>query len=129
MKHRFIRIFAMPRRLWKRLLPESKPGARIAAPPWSLAIARRDQSHSLTVGEVYQWAIAGYVPRRYAGMITIFRSHDTTLPEQPDLGWRAVARDVDVHVIPGEHFTSITRHVRSLGEHFERALRSSDLAT
>jgi amino acid adenylation domain-containing protein len=126
-KQRLIRIYSTFRRLLRRLVPES-PRERIGA-PLSFVVTGLAESPAESLEEVYQRAVAGYLPRRYAGKIIVFRSHDAALGEQPDLGWGAVAREVDVHPIAGDHFTSITRHVRSLGERLQDVLRSRDLAT
>jgi thioesterase domain-containing protein len=116
------------RRYLRRPLSGAKPAEHIAA-SLSSAIAGKVHTPSESLDIVYYRAVAGYVPRRYAGAITVFRSHDAALGEQPDLGWRAVAREVDVHAIAGDHFTSITRHVCSLGESLRDVLTSGDLAT
>jgi thioesterase domain-containing protein len=109
---------------WRRELSESKAGERIAAPPMSPRVTGPVQTHPERIEMVYYRAIAGYVPRRYAGRITIFRAQHPTSAGQHDLGWRAVAREVDVHVIPGDHFTFITRHVRILGEQLSACVQS-----
>jgi len=76
--------------------------------------------------EAYGRAMAGYIPRRYDGRIALFNAHGDS-SEPTDLGWRAVAREVEVHVIPGDHLTFITRHVRVLGEHLSACLQKVDL--
>jgi hypothetical protein len=59
--------------------------------------------------------VAAYVPGPYDGRVTVFRAA-ANRRRRRDLGWSRVARDVEVHVIPGTHLTFITRHVAMLGE-------------
>jgi amino acid adenylation domain-containing protein len=72
--------------------------------------------------EIYHRAIVGYVPRRYAGPITLFCSGDGRMREL-GLKWRAVAPKLEVYLIPGDHDTYITRHVQVLGEHLSACLQ------
>jgi amino acid adenylation domain-containing protein len=67
---------------------------------------------------------ASYVPRRYPGRVTILQSGDD-LPEtaDPSRGWNGLADAVEVHVIPGRHFTSITTYVLDAADHLRRCLR------
>jgi thioesterase domain-containing protein len=75
---------------------------------------QREAQRRAELGHIYARAIAWYLPRRYPGTVTVFRT-DSTRAHSADLGWRRVADRVDVYDVPGDHLTSITRHVQSLG--------------
>ena len=57
----------------------------------------------------YRRVSTGYVAYPYNGRITLIRArehrHST---DDPTLGWRHVASDIDLHVIPGNHATCLT---------------------
>jgi amino acid adenylation domain-containing protein len=87
--------------------------------PGSVNVDSRDRFE-----ESYRLALAGYVPRRYSGAITLFRSGP--YQRRPaDLGWRVVAPRVEIYDIPGEHLTSITRHVDVLGARVRACLEKA----
>lgn len=69
--------------------------------------------------------MAGYVPRRYRGRITLFLGGEPTGGRAPDRGWGAVADEVEVHIMPGDHTTFLTRHVQVLGERLRACLESA----
>jgi hypothetical protein len=69
----------------------------------------------------YRLAMAGYVPGRYRGPITIFRSE--TYFGRPDLGWGTVASRIDVQHIPSDYSTMFTRHVQIVGERLRACLQ------
>jgi thioesterase domain-containing protein len=64
----------------------------------------------------YLQAMGSYIPRRYAGALTLVVAEDAARQRGPDLVWRTVAPDVRIHVTPGDHLTCITRHAAALGE-------------
>jgi len=74
--------------------------------------------------EAYRRAVAGYVPKPYAGRITLFRSGEDP-GTQDDLGWRRVTREVEIHVVPGRHSTSITQHVHVVAEELRACLSNA----
>jgi len=85
-----------------RLRQRSRPNAVSSHPP-NLP-ASRDEWTSEKVNEHYRRLVYGYVPRPYAGRITVFRARDEKrLTDDPTLGWLRLAEDVDSHVIPGDH--------------------------
>jgi thioesterase domain-containing protein len=74
--------------------------------------------------EIYDRAVAAYVPGVYSGRVILFRSNsDEGLPR--DLWWGLVAAGVEIHDIPGDHATSITRHIQILGEELRACLQNS----
>jgi thioesterase domain-containing protein/acyl carrier protein len=68
----------------------------------------------------YLQAIGSYIPRRYAGAVTLVvakdAGKDAAQQGRSDLMWRTVAPNVRIHVTPGDHLTCITRHAAALGE-------------
>ncbi|MBI2525900.1 MAG: amino acid adenylation domain-containing protein [Candidatus Rokubacteria bacterium] len=67
-----------------------------------------------TAIDLYHRAVERYLPRRYPGRITVLRAAETD-PGRPDLGWASLADEVEIHVVPGDHLTSITRHAGAVG--------------
>jgi len=57
-----------------------------------------------------------YIPREYGGRVTLFWPDEAEPepPGDPSMGWKRVAREVEVHPIAGRHLTCITRHADSL---------------
>jgi amino acid adenylation domain-containing protein len=73
--------------------------------------------------EAYGRATASYVRRRYAGRLVVLAPSER--PDGPgDLGWRRLAADLEVHVVPGAHLTMLTGHTQEVGERLRRCLRS-----
>ena len=64
--------------------------------------------------ERYRTAVRRYVPKRFPGRIAVLRSA-SAIDARPDLGWQAVAAQVETHSIPGGHLGSLTRHVAATG--------------
>jgi thioesterase domain-containing protein/acyl carrier protein len=64
---------------------------------------RRD-GRRLVLGQLYQ-SVREYSPESYSGRVTLFRA--TTRPLfralSPDLGWSQVAKNVEIHKVPGDH--------------------------
>lgn len=73
----------------------------------------------------YRRLIGGYVPYPYPGRITLIlaaeRSHPT---DDPTLGWSRVASEVDLHVVPGDHDTCISKFLDVIAEHLKSSLNS-----
>jgi hypothetical protein len=70
---------------------------------------------------IYDWIAAGYMPHSYPGKITFFWTEEE--PRRQD-GWRKLIenKEVDVHIIPGNHITSRTEHLPVLAEHLHSCL-------
>ena len=84
---------------------DGQPGD--SEPPRALEGQRR------YVRDAYTRAIAGYVPRPYRGEITVFLAEDdpAELPTDATWGWSKVSRAVEVHTVPGDHLTCLTKHI------------------
>jgi len=80
----------------------------------------------------YRWVISGYTPGPYPGRVTYFHSGGeagegrggaaTDWRYLAAADWRRVAEEVDVHAVPGEHLTSMTRHVGALASELRACL-------
>ncbi len=72
--------------------------------------------------KLFYMAINGYTPRSYSGQVKLLRVSGVPegLPKKyiDDLtmGWREVAPKVDVHLLPGDHLTCVTTHVKVVAE-------------
>jgi amino acid adenylation domain-containing protein len=75
----------------------------------------------------YHNAIEDYVPKPYAGRVVLFRTNhlEDRVPGDRGAGWQYVCGDVEVHDIPGDHNTCITRHVEELAAKMRASLRVS----
>ena len=71
----------------------------------------------------YRQAIATYVPRPFAGPVTLVVAEDGG-DARPDLKWRAVAPNVRIHVTPGDHVTCVSRHAVAVGEFLAECLEA-----
>jgi acyl-CoA synthetase (AMP-forming)/AMP-acid ligase II/thioesterase domain-containing protein len=76
--------------------------------------------------DAYEPIVDAYVPRRYPGPILVVVSYDgyARLTDDPALGWRHVAREVDVRRVPGDHLTVVTTHVDALAACLDEWLAS-----
>jgi amino acid adenylation domain-containing protein len=72
----------------------------------------------------YHSVIDAYVPDSYDGPVVFFRSHamQSRAPSDPTAGWGKVAKDVEVHWLPGDHLTCLSEHLETLAEHLARCL-------
>ncbi|HYM70183.1 MAG TPA: AMP-binding protein [bacterium] len=100
-------------RLRRRLLRQGDPPADTNPDP---------RRRNLT--QLYRRAIVGYLPRRYAGKVTLLLSEDEEYRALP-ARWRALASEVEVHAIPGTHLSSITQHVGVFAERMGICLRNA----
>jgi len=99
---------AWPRDLGARHVPGRRLGRAVLAP--EIVPRRRD------VDGLYQWASAGYRPRRYPGQVVLCLARDEVAVQRDDLakGWRKAAPWIAVHTIPGTHLMSVTTHAHAL---------------
>lgn len=119
----------------RRLVPPLHHGVRrLAQPSWrdrafgalvrlralmpGIDVLRRDS------GAIYDWMTARYVLRPYDGKVTLLRADEELGSSAVDLtaGWGALAREVEVHRIPGTHVTMRTEHVNTLATFVEACL-------
>ncbi len=69
------------------------------------------------VAGLYEWARAGYTPHQYPGRVALFWARDELVGaySDPTMGWRKVAKQVELHVVPGAHLSCITTYASDLG--------------
>jgi thioesterase domain-containing protein len=72
----------------------------------------------------YRRVIAAYDPAPYAGRLAVLRS-ETMKDLRPSLGWSAISKEVELHSIPGDHFTSITRNIATTAARLRACLDSA----
>jgi amino acid adenylation domain-containing protein len=76
-----------------------------------------------SIRDVYLKIDGEYFPGPYAGRVTLFwPSEDPEMPQEAADAWREVAREVELHVIPGTHTMGLAKNVRLLAEELERCL-------
>ncbi|HYP28695.1 MAG TPA: amino acid adenylation domain-containing protein [Blastocatellia bacterium] len=76
------------------------------------------------ITDAYHRIMEAYVPQFYGGKVTLFwpGEADPEPPGDPTMGWGRVAREVEVHAIPGRHLTCITRHADALAARLKLCL-------
>jgi thioesterase domain-containing protein len=80
----------------------------------------------------YHRMIHAYVPRPYAGCLTILRARDEKHPtDDPALGWRTLAQKVNARTIPGNHHGCVylAENLPVLAEHFKSCLDASSTSS
>lgn len=71
----------------------------------------------------YRRLTQGHVAYPYRGRITLIRATEhRDAQDDPALGWRHVASEVDLHVVPGDHATCVTKFLDIVAEHFKSSL-------
>jgi len=81
----------------------------------------------LAVRHAYSRAARRYFPQGYAGRVALFRAEEFPT-RRPDLGWSDLLPKLEVVVVPGDHYTCITRHVTAFGARLDDVLRRTDIA-
>src|SRR6185295_2772925 len=76
----------------------------------------------------YRRAIAAYDPAPYPGRLAVLRS-ETMKDLRPSLGWSAIGKEVELHTIPGDHFTSITSNIATTAARLRACLDAALLTT
>jgi len=130
------------RRLLKRWeeVPPGERNRRLLAKVGRQAarLVRRNGSDTATIAravpadrreamrDAFMRAAEEYVPLPYPGRVTLFwPEHDPASPEAAMEGWKQVADDVDLHVVPGDHLTYSTRHMAEFGARLRDCLRAT----
>jgi len=121
---------ATARRLTNRLVS----GVLVSEKPWvadPLQPSPIDDDVMLT----YRRAVASYVRRSYSGRVALFWPDEVPIntlgcsPLQwesapdPSIGWRTVVPDIEIHQLPGDYTTSITRHVHILANRLKTSVQ------
>jgi amino acid adenylation domain-containing protein len=77
---------------------------------------------------VNESALVGHRSRFYHGRVVLFNAaeQDPALVQDPFYGWRTLARNMDLHVIPGNHDTILMEpHVAVLARQLEKSLHEA----
>jgi thioesterase domain-containing protein len=93
---------------------DRRGGARILAPQDRLSDAQLRYSRAMDL----------YAGGPYAGHLVVVRARKLA-DARPDLGWARFAASTEVHVLPGDHVTLITRHVGELAQVVRAAIGRS----
>jgi amino acid adenylation domain-containing protein len=72
----------------------------------------------------YRRVIAAYDPAPYPGRLAVLRS-ETMKDLRPSLGWSGIGKQVELHAIPGDHFTSITSNIATTAARLRACLDSA----
>jgi hypothetical protein len=72
--------------------------------------------------------MTSYVPRRYAGRVTLFWPDESPFEptDDPTWGWRDVAAQTEVHTVMGGHLTCITRHASETAQVLKRCIDAAE---
>ena len=71
-----------------------------------------------------------YVPQNYPNRITLFRAAEQSDATKQDLtlGWSALARDIQLHQVPGNHLSLLKQpHVQTLAQQLKQCLSTPGL--
>jgi oxalate---CoA ligase len=68
--------------------------------------------------------MARYVPETYTGPVHHIWGKDDVplLPNDPSMGWKSIASQLNLYVIPGDHFTVVTREYKRVAQIMRHAL-------
>jgi thioesterase domain-containing protein/acyl carrier protein len=103
-------LWLKARRRLRRGAAEPGAGSPNGARPTSAEESERD----LRVKHMLR-AVRAYLPGRYGGVVTLFWTEEShPLPGDDTMGWRKVARDVEVVAIPGTHDSCVSVHLEDL---------------
>ncbi|HEY7543870.1 MAG TPA: thioesterase domain-containing protein, partial [Blastocatellia bacterium] len=97
-------------------------GKSISTPTDIYQTTQADEDRHSRMTAIYDRAVMGYVPKRYAGRVIILWPDEMALDDtdDPSDGWSRVAAEVEVRQVRGGHVTCLTQHVADLAA----ALRS-----
>ncbi|HEY7350647.1 MAG TPA: amino acid adenylation domain-containing protein [Ktedonobacterales bacterium] len=68
------------------------------------------------------WMLAAYTPGAYPGKITFFWAKEEVADSSEWRGLADAAQETELHVIPGDHLSCLTKHLSSLAEEFSACL-------
>jgi hypothetical protein len=123
---------AMAARLARRFVS----GALVSEQPWAGEPVQPPATDD-DLMTVYRRAVASYVRRRYSGRVTMLWPREVPVntlggapltwvsAPDPSLGWRKVAAAIEVHELPGDYTTSITRHVQILANRMKASVQEA----
>jgi acyl-coenzyme A synthetase/AMP-(fatty) acid ligase/thioesterase domain-containing protein len=66
--------------------------------------------------KIYEAACTSYFPQPYPGKVSVIYAMGEFAADHTQFDWRTVAREVEVHLVPGGHLTILTRYLPDLAE-------------
>jgi len=111
--------------IWPSFLPQAMLSALLPEAETQLRLL-----DELTLDRILQIfyansrAVLNYVPRPYPRPVTLFTTAETVARTgDPRLGWQRLARDINLHPVPGNHLTLLRQpHVQTLAEQLRSCL-------
>jgi thioesterase domain-containing protein len=85
-------------------------------------VTARDRQSDLWLR--YLRAMDSYGGHAFAGHLSIVRSRDFRDPRH-EVGWSRLAASAEIHVLPGDHVTLLTRHVAEVADVIRRTIARS----
>ncbi len=102
----------------RRRTPAAEPGPKPVTPPAGFGGRVRPKS------DPYWWAMGGYEPRPYAGLVAMFQAEgERSHRNEPTEGWNEILSQIDLHVVPGTNATTVTEYLPILAELLRDTLR------
>ncbi len=85
------------------------------------------ENYEQEFSENYLRALHGYVPKPYPGRVALLcpAKEIRKRERDPTFGWGRVASQLEIHVVPGGHITSITEHMESLADRVKACLEEA----
>jgi len=69
-----------------------------------------------TLMQLYRDVCKNYVPKFYAGKLTLFLAQENLDARELARGWRQFANSVEAVLVPGNHVSMITNHIDTLAQ-------------
>ena len=119
-------VLEQMRRLAKRwdVIPSGRSDTEHVPSQVAQLEAAGAQAHPSTdFDRPYRYLEDTFVPRKYPGRITLFwPEDDEEKPEDAASCWSKVAREVELHVLPGDHITCITKYAPVMARELQTCL-------
>jgi amino acid adenylation domain-containing protein len=71
----------------------------------------------------WEWISDAYVPRRYAGRLTVLMPEEEPQSIVDAQGWLSVTARIDIRSVPGDHLSCITEHIEATAEQMADSMR------
>jgi amino acid adenylation domain-containing protein len=126
---RAVTLHLDPMTPWKRGLYLGRKTGKLLRELAGILGPRRAETvaESASIRDAYLRIDRAYIPGPYSGRVTLLWPNEgAETPQQAADTWRRVAREVDLHVLPGSHTVGLAKNVRHLAEELERCLAALD---
>ena len=112
----YMRLF--PKKIFRRQAGTSEAGKPSTREVDGMPARRREIPHA------YLWATAGYKARPYSGSLDLLMAeHSEDERRDETWGWKSLAGNIRVQMIPGGHLEAVTTHADVLAEKMSLCLR------